>query len=366
MMASVSLQSLVKSYGNALYAVKGIDLEIKDKEFVVLIGPSGCGKTTTLRMVAGLESISGGDILIGGKVVNDVHARDRDIAMVFQNYALYPHMSVFENIAFGLQVRKHKKADIEIKVKNAAQILGIGDYLHRKPKELSGGQRQRVAMGRAIVRDPQVFLFDEPLSNLDAKLREKMRTEIKRIHQSVQATTIYVTHDQVEAMTLADRIVMMNHGKIEQIGTPDDLYYRPASQFVAGFIGNPQMNFFECQVEGNNAEVQLHLATGITLSLPAGLRARCLAYKGEKIILGIRPENLCLASPPTETKNGFSAIIEVVEPLGPDTLVYFRVGEVSACARVEPRAPVKVGEQACFTANMDQIYLFDRQSGLVI
>lgn len=365
-MASVSLQSLVKSYGNSLQAVKGIDLEIRDKEFVVLIGPSGCGKTTTLRMVAGLESISGGEIRIGGKVVNDIHARDRDIAMVFQNYALYPHMTVFENIAFGLRVRKHKKSDIDIKVKNAAQILGIGDYLDRKPKELSGGQRQRVAMGRAIVRDPQVFLFDEPLSNLDAKLREKMRTEIKRIHQNVQATTIYVTHDQVEAMTLADRIVMMNHGRIEQIGTPDDLYYRPASQFVAGFIGNPQMNFFECQVDKDETGIQLHLAGGLTFSVPSRLQPRCQAYVGEKMILGIRPENLYLSGAKAGGENGFAASVEVVEPLGPDTLVYFRIGEASACARVEPHAPVKVGEQVRFTASVDHIYLFDRQSGLVV
>lgn len=365
-MAHVSLRQVVKSYGNALQAVKGIDLEIADKEFVVLIGPSGCGKTTTLRMVAGLESISGGEIWIGDRVVNDLPARDRDIAMVFQNYALYPHLTVYENIAFGLRVRGHSKADIEARVKNAAQILGIGDFLDRKPKALSGGQRQRVAMGRAIVRNPQVFLFDEPLSNLDAKLRAQMRTEIKRIHQSVQATTIYVTHDQVEAMTLADRIVMMNHGKIEQIGTPDDLYHRPASQFVAGFIGSPQMNFFKCEAKSDESGVKLRLNDEIELAVPEVRKGRYAPHGGKKMVFGIRPENLGLAKPGTPAELTFAAKVEVVEPLGPDTLAYFRVGETFACARVEPNAPVRVGEIAMFSPDMELMHLFDGESGAAV
>lgn len=365
-MAHVSLRQVVKSYGNALQAVKGIDLEIADKEFVVLIGPSGCGKTTTLRMVAGLETISGGEIWIGDRVVNDLPARDRDIAMVFQNYALYPHLTVYENIAFGLRVRGYTKADIEARVKQAGQILGIGDYLTRKPKALSGGQRQRVAMGRAIVRNPQVFLFDEPLSNLDAKLRAQMRTEIKRIHQSVQATTIYVTHDQVEAMTLADRIVMMNHGRIEQIGTPDDLYHRPQSQFVAGFIGSPQMNFFECTLQQHESGLKLGLSDEIQLSVPASRKDRYAAQAGKKMVFGIRPENLGLAKPGTEAGMSFPARVEVVEPLGPDTLAYFRLGNTFACARVEPNAPVRVGEVAMFAPDMALMHLFDGENGAAI
>src|SRR6476659_496553 len=248
-MAEVSCRKVVKMYDGGVQAVKGIDLEIADREFVVLVGPSGCGKSTTLRMIAGLEEISEGEIWIGGDVVNDVPPRDRDIAMVFQNYALYPHMSVFDNMAFGLKLRKFPKDEIKRRVDEAARILDIGMLLDRKPRALSGGQRQRVAMGRAIVRNPKVFLFDEPLSNLDAKLRVQMRIEIKRVHQKVRTTTVYVTHDQVEAMTLADRVVVMNRGRIEQIGTPNDLYHAPKTRFVAGFIGSPAMNFLPCRLE---------------------------------------------------------------------------------------------------------------------
>ena len=244
-MAQVTLRKVVKKYDEVL-AVRGIDLDIVDKEFIVLVGPSGCGKSTTLRMIAGLEEISDGDIAIGGNVVNDVPPKDRDIAMVFQNYALYPHMNVYENMSFGLKLKHTPKDEIERRVKQAAQILDITELLDRKPKQLSGGQRQRVAMGRAIVRDPKVFLFDEPLSNLDAKLRVQMRTEIKKVHQKVRTTTVYVTHDQVEAMTLADRVVVMNGGLIEQVGSPNDLYHSPATKFVAGFIGSPAMNFIPC------------------------------------------------------------------------------------------------------------------------
>ena len=267
-MAEVSCRKLVKNYDGGVQAVKGIDLEIADQEFVVLVGPSGCGKTTTLRMIAGLEEISDGEIWIGGDVVNDVPPRDRDIAMVFQNYALYPHMSVFDNMAFGLKLRKFPREEIKRRVDEAARILDIYPLLERKPKALSGGQRQRVAMGRAIVRNPKVFLFDEPLSNLDAKLRVQMRTEIKKVHQTVRTTTVYVTHDQVEAMTLADRVVVMNQGIIEQIGTPQELYHSPATRFVAGFIGSPAMNFLNCRVEDNGAGLSVRVNNQIVLPIP--------------------------------------------------------------------------------------------------
>src|SRR5436309_1650034 len=247
-MAQVSLRKVVKKYDDT-EAVRGIDLDIADKEFVVLVGPSGCGKSTTLRMIAGLEEITGGEIAVDGDVVNDVPPKDRDMAMVFQNYALYPHMTVFQNMSFGLRLKRFPKSEIKVRVNEAARILDITELLDRKPKALSGGQRQRVAMGRAIVRNPKVFLFDEPLSNLDAKLRVQMRTEIKKVHQKVNTTTVYVTHDQVEAMTLADRVVVMNHGRIEQVGSPNELYHSPRTQFVAGFIGSPAMNFVPCRLE---------------------------------------------------------------------------------------------------------------------
>ena len=295
-MAQVSLRKIVKAYEGGVQAVKGIDLEIADHEFVVLVGPSGCGKSTTLRMIAGLEEITSGDIAIGGTVVNDIPPRDRDIAMVFQNYALYPHMSVYDNMAFGLMLRKFPKAEIDRRVKEAARILDITPLLDRKPKALSGGQRQRVAMGRAIVRDPKVFLFDEPLSNLDAKLRVQMRTEIKKVHQTVNTTTVYVTHDQVEAMTLADRVVVMNHGIIEQVGPPQELYHNPATKFVAGFIGSPSMNFIPAKVEQASGALRLHLPQGIVLDVPAARTARYQAHAGKDVLFGIRPEHLTDAS----------------------------------------------------------------------
>src|ERR1700731_4892265 len=272
-MAQVTLRNVVKKYDEVL-AVRGIDLDITDKEFIVLVGPSGCGKSTTLRMIAGLEEISDGDIAIGGHVVNDVPPKDRDIAMVFQNYALYPHMNVYENMSFGLKLKRTPKDEIDRRVKQAAQILDITELLDRKPKQLSGGQRQRVAMGRAIVRDPKVFLFDEPLSHLDAKLRVQMRIEIKRVHQKVRTTTVYVTHDQVEAMTLADRVVVMNHGRIEQIGTPNDLYHNPATRFVAGFIGSPAMNFVPCRLEEGGGKLNIPLLDRIPFPLPPLRAAR--------------------------------------------------------------------------------------------
>ena len=270
-MAEVSVRKVVKNYDGGVQAVKGIDLEIADREFVVLVGPSGCGKSTTLRMIAGLEEITDGEIWIGGDVVNDVPPRDRDIAMVFQNYALYPHMSVFDNMAFGLKLRKFPKDEIKRRVDEAARILDIGMLLDRKPRALSGGQRQRVAMGRAIVRNPKVFLFDEPLSNLDAKLRVQMRTEIKKVHQTVRTTTVYVTHDQIEAMTLADRVVVMNHGVIEQVGSPQELYHSPTTRFVAGFIGSPAMNFLPCRVQdGSNGGLAVRVTDQIVLPVPPG------------------------------------------------------------------------------------------------
>src|SRR5512136_19673 len=272
-MANVALRKVVKKYDRT-EAVRGIDLDIADKEFIVLVGPSGCGKSTTLRMIAGLEEVSGGEIFIGGDLVNDVPPKDRDIAMVFQNYALYPHMTVFENMSFGLRLKRAPKHEIRARVENAARILDITELLERKPKQLSGGQRQRVAMGRAIVRDPKVFLFDEPLSNLDAKLRVQMRTEIKKVHQKVRTTTVYVTHDQVEAMTLADRVVVMNHGRIEQIGTPNELYHKPATRFVASFIGSPAMNFVPCRLEDTGGKLNVRLTDRLAFALPPARAAR--------------------------------------------------------------------------------------------
>src|SRR5688572_17265525 len=286
-MANVSLRKVVKFYDN-VEAVRGIDLEIKDHEFVVLVGPSGCGKSTTLRMIAGLEDITDGEIAIDDHVVNDVPPKDRDIAMVFQNYALYPHMTVADNMSFGLRLKHFPKAEIKARVTEAARILDITELLDRKPKALSGGQRQRVAMGRAIVRNPKVFLFDEPLSNLDAKLRVQMRIEIKRVHQKVRTTTVYVTHDQVEAMTLADRVVVMNQGRIEQIGTPNELYHKPATRFVAGFIGSPAMNFIPCRLEDVGGTLQIRLTDRIAFPLPPARAARYNALpRTEKLLLGL-------------------------------------------------------------------------------
>src|SRR5437667_5998571 len=289
-MANVALRKVVKKYDRT-EAVRGIDLDIADKEFIVLVGPSGCGKSTTLRMIAGLEEVTDGEILIGGDLVNDVPPKDRDIAMVFQNYELYPHMTVYENMSFGLRLKKFPKAEIKSRVEHAARILGITELLERRPRQLSGGQRQRVAMGRAIVRNPKVFLFDEPLSNLDAQLRVQMRTEIKKVHQKVRTTTIYVTHDQVEAMTLADRVVVMHHGLIEQVGTPAQLYHSPATRFVAGFIGSPAMNLLPCTVEQSAGGLRARLSDTIAFALPAERDARYRPHAGKpRLILRLRPE----------------------------------------------------------------------------
>ncbi|MGC8469426.1 MAG: ABC transporter ATP-binding protein [Acetobacteraceae bacterium] len=366
-MAQVSLKKLVKSYDSVLQAVKGIDLEVADEEFVVLVGPSGCGKTTTLRMVAGLEPITSGEISIGGRVVNEVPPRDRDIAMVFQNYALYPHMSVFENIAFGLRMRHVAEADIRTRVAEAARILDIATLLERKPRALSGGQRQRVAMGRAIVRHPKLFLFDEPLSNLDAKLRAQMRTEIKKVHQTVRTTTLYVTHDQVEAMTLADRVVVMNQGRIEQLGTPADVYHRPATRFVAGFIGSPAMNFFPALVAGGGDGPFLELAGDIRLPVPPERAEGLAPWRGKRLELGLRPEHITgphEPEPPGVAR--FPAEIDVTEPMGMETLVHFRVGDVLACGRLDPRLPVAAGQRMALAADLRNMHLIDPQSGRVI
>src|SRR4030081_994571 len=315
-MADVALRNVVKRFDD-VEAVRSIDLDIPNNEFVVLVGPSGCGKSTTLRMIAGLEEVTSGDILIDGELVNDLPPKDRDIAMVFQNYALYPHMTAYENMSFGLRLRKTAKAEIRQRVEHAARILDITDLLDRRPKALSGGQRQRVAMGRAIVRNPKVFLFDEPLSNLDAKLRVQMRTEIKRVHQKVKTTTVYVTHDQVEAMTLADRVVVMHSGKIEQIGTPNDLYHHPKTRFVAGFIGSPAMNLVSARLETDGSGLSLRLSDTLTFPVPESRAAHLRAYTGKEVVFGLRPEHI------TETRGGengsgheFSITLEEGEPKG--------------------------------------------------
>ncbi len=366
-MAGVSVRKVVKSYEGGVQAVRGIDLEIADHEFVVLVGPSGCGKSTTLRMIAGLEEITDGEIWIGGSVVNDVPPRDRDIAMVFQNYALYPHMTVFENMAFGLKLRKFPKAEIRKRVDEAARILDITPLLSRKPKALSGGQRQRVAMGRAIVRNPKVFLFDEPLSNLDAKLRVQMRTEIKKVHQLVPTTTVYVTHDQVEAMTLADRVVVMNGGIIEQVGPPQDLYHRPATKFVAGFIGSPAMNFLPAKLVGANGSLALQIDDGQSLPVPPARHERYAPYRDQEMLLGLRPEHI------TDTReidrSGFApmkANVDVVEPMGMETLIHFWVGPTYAVARISPESTGKPGQTLPLSADMNNMHLIEPATGKVV
>jgi multiple sugar transport system ATP-binding protein len=366
-MAQVNLRKLVKTFDETP-AVRGIDLDIPDKEFVVLVGPSGCGKTTTLRMIAGLEDITDGDVLIGGDVVNDMPPRDRDIAMVFQNYALYPHMTVHENMSFGLRLKKVPKDEIARRVQDAAQILDIGRLLDRKPKQLSGGQRQRVAMGRAIVRHPKVFLFDEPLSNLDAKLRVQMRIEIKKVHQKVRTTTVYVTHDQVEAMTLADRVVVMNNGRIEQAGTPKDLYHSPATKFVAGFIGSPAMNLVSCRLVEAAGALRVRLADGLEFAVPADRSERYRPHAGkERLLFGLRPEHIIEQRPHLEAgQQPFEVRIDVVEPMGMETLVYFAVNGAEVCGRVDPGAARGEGERMKLVADLRRMHLIDDESGIVL
>ncbi len=366
-MAQLSLQNLVKHYDETP-AVRGIDLEIADKEFVVLVGPSGCGKSTTLRMIAGLEDITAGDIRIGDELVNDVPPKDRNIAMVFQNYALYPHMTVYENMSFGLRLRKFPKNEIAKRVENAARILAITELLQRKPKQLSGGQRQRVAMGRAIVRDPKVFLFDEPLSNLDAKLRVQMRTEIKRVHQKVRTTTVYVTHDQVEAMTLADRVVVMNDGRIEQVGTPNDLYHSPATKFVASFIGSPAMNFVPCALEEAAGALRVRLGGDLAFPVPQDRTQRYRSHVGKAgLLFGLRPEHVMEQRPHLEpNQHPFEVELDVTEPMGMETMVFFMINGAEVCGRVNPNAGAQAGARMKLVADLANMHLIDEASGQVL
>jgi multiple sugar transport system ATP-binding protein len=359
-MAQVLMKDLNKKY-DEVHAVKDVNLHVRDKEFMVLVGPSGCGKSTTLRMVAGLEEISTGQIVIGERVVNDLPPKDRDIAMVFQNYALYPHMTVYDNMAFGLKMRKFAKPEIEKRVKEAADILGIQELLKRKPRQLSGGQRQRVAVGRAIVRHPQVFLFDEPLSHLDAKLRVQMRVELKRVHARLETTAIYVTHDQVEAMTLGDRVVVMKDGWIQQVGEPLELYGRPANRFVAGFIGSPAMNFAEVAINEVNGDLWAE-SSGLRVKIPPDRSARLRPYKGQPITMGVRPEDLHVSSGADLPGTLIDAVVDVVEPLGSEILLDVRVGSNSMVARVEPTVRVKVHEPMKLALNPERLHFFDTKT----
>ena len=366
-MAGIILKKVRKAFGKTV-AVCDVDLQIEDREFVVLVGPSGCGKSTTLRMVAGLEDVTQGEIYIGGELVNDMAPKDRDVAMVFQSYALYPYATVYENMAFALRVRKYPKAEIQRRVETAADTLGIRDLLDRRPRQLSGGQRQRVAIGRAIVRNPKIFLFDEPLSNLDAKLRVQMRTEIKQIHQQVGTTILYVTHDQVEAMTLAQRIVVMNGGRIEQIGTPQEMYEQPESRFVAGFIGSPSMNFIPCRLIEISGRFVVAIAGGPTLAIPLARRERYRAYLDREMLLGIRPEH-CIEFRPHEASSDwadFEARVEVVEPLGMDTMLHFKFGGKSICSLVDPYAAKNAGETIRLMVDMKKMHLIEPQTDKVV
>jgi multiple sugar transport system ATP-binding protein len=363
-MGQVVLKDINKFY-DSVHAVKDVNLQIRDKEFVVFVGPSGCGKTTTLRMIAGLEAISSGDISIDGQVVNNLAPMDRDIAMVFQNYALYPHMSVYDNMAFGLKMRKFDKKEIGQRVKEAADILGIGDLLKRKPRQLSGGQRQRVALGRAIVRHPRVFLFDEPLSNLDAKLRVQMRVELKKLHLRLGTTAVYVTHDQVEAMTLGDRVVVMKDGVVQQVGDPLELYNSPANRFVAGFIGSPAMNFATVTMADGNGQVTAKNA-GLEIVLPKAQAERLRPHLGKQLTLGIRPENLHVATDADPAGLTFPTKVEVVEQLGSEILLDVRVGDDNMVAAVDPTVRAKVQEQLRLAVNPERLHFFDAKTEAAI
>ncbi len=368
-MASVELKNIEKKYDNGFIAVPDFSLDIKDKEFVIFVGPSGCGKSTTLRMIAGLEEITGGQLLIDGKVVNDTPPKDRDIAMVFQNYALYPHMTVFDNMAFGLKLRKMPKDEIKEKVTDAAKILGIEELLERKPKALSGGQRQRVAMGRAIVRSPKVFLMDEPLSNLDAKLRVQMRTEISKLHNKLKATFVYVTHDQTEAMTLGTRIVVLKDGYIQQVDSPQNLYNKPNNLFVAGFIGSPQMNFLDVTAIEENGNISLDFGD-YKIKLPAtkGNIIKEKGYIGKEVTLGIRPEDLHdeQAFVSTSKESVIKCKVDVTEMLGAEVFLYMTVKGQSITARVDPRTNAKVDDEVEVAIDVNRIHIFDKETGLTI
>ena len=359
-MAEVRLENVCKIYPGNVKAVDNVNLDIKDKEFLVLVGPSGCGKSTTLRMVAGLEEISSGRIFIGDRLVNDVPPKDRDIAMVFQNYALYPHMTVKENLEFGLKLRKEPKDERDRRVSEAARMLDITHLLERKPKALSGGQRQRVAVGRAIVRQPKVFLFDEPLSNLDAKLRVQMRTEISKLHLRLQATMIYVTHDQIEAMTMGDRIVVMKDGLVQQVDAPLELYEHPVNKFVAGFIGSPPMNFMEGTIEqaGNGLVFN---EGNLRLNIPAKFEKALSGHVGKAVTFGIRPEDLHDAAgyPAEGSRQAISAIVEVIEPMGSEIYLYLTTGKSNFIANVNPEAKAEIEENKSLVINMDKAHFFD-------
>ena len=368
-MASVSLKNIQKVYPNGYEAVKDFNLDIEDKEFVIFVGPSGCGKSTTLRMVAGLEDISSGELIIDGKVMNDVEPKDRDIAMVFQNYALYPHMTVYDNMAFGLKLRKVPKAEIDKMVKEAAKILDLEPLLDRKPKALSGGQRQRVAMGRAIVRSPKVFLMDEPLSNLDAKLRGQMRIEISKLHQRLETTIIYVTHDQTEAMTLGTRIVVMNGGIVQQCDSPQVLYDTPCNLFVAGFIGSPQMNFMDGVVNVAGDKVTLKVGES-DIELPPAKAKKLIdgGYDGKTVVMGIRPEDvhdeqMFIESSPNTV---IQSTIRVYEMLGAEVYLYFDYAGSSLTARVDPRTTARTGHTVKFALDAEKIHVFDKETELTI
>ncbi len=367
-MASLSLRNVYKIYDGNVTAVKDFNLEIADKEFIIFVGPSGCGKSTTLRMIAGLEDISKGELYIGDTLVNDVSPKDRDIAMVFQNYALYPHMSVYDNMAFGLKLRKTPKDEIKRRVEEAARILGIEQFLERKPKALSGGQRQRVAMGRAIVRDPKVFLLDEPLSNLDAKLRAQMRTEISKLHQRLGTTFIYVTHDQTEAMTLGTRIVVMKDGVIQQVDTPQNLYDAPGNMFVAGFIGSPQMNFVDAVVEKKGSDYFLKFDK-YEIPVPADKSAggKLDAYVGKEVCFGIRPEHVHDETEElAKAKIKFEANVDVTELMGAEIYLYVNIAGQPITARVEPTSKAKVGDKVEICFSLDKIHIFDKETEQII
>ncbi|MGQ2375419.1 ABC transporter ATP-binding protein [Companilactobacillus zhachilii] len=368
-MVEIDLNHLYKKYSNSEesdYAVSDFDLHIKDKEFIVFVGPSGCGKSTTLRMIAGLEDITKGDLIINGKRENDTAPKDRDIAMVFQNYALYPHMTVYDNMAFGLKLRKYDKSEIDKKIQYAAEVLGLKEYLSRKPSELSGGQRQRVALGRAIVRDAPIFLMDEPLSNLDAKLRVNMRAEIARLHQSLKTTTIYVTHDQTEAMTMADRIVVMSMGEVQQIGTPKEVYSTPKNKFVAGFIGSPSMNFFDVTYRDG----MIDDGKGLRLKVPEG-RSKVLdeqGYSGKKISMGLRPEDIHAEGAVEEAwpNSTVTANVVVSELLGSTSMLYSKVDDTEFVAIVDARDYHKPGDYVKLTFDLNKAHFFDDETSNAI
>ncbi len=365
-MAQVKLVNVAKKFGK-VQAVEDFTLHIEDGEFVVFVGPSGCGKSTVLRCIAGLEEITSGEIYIGEKLVNDIHPKDRNIAMVFQNYALYPHMDVYENMAFALKQKKVPKQEIDDKVRSSARMLRIDQLLDRKPRELSGGQRQRVALGRAIVRNPQVFLFDEPLSNLDAKLRILMRAELLDLHQKLRTTSIYVTHDQVEAMTMGDRLVVMNQGRIQQLDTPEKLYDYPVNRFVAGFIGSPPMNFIGCRVTKKDGKLYA-TAEAMNFRIPEEKAGKLGAYIGKDVALGLRPEHILepLSSAQRVEGETFHASVWMVEPLGSEKFVHLRVGTTTLVSKMASHIPLKIGEDGLFVAGMDHAYFFDKDTELVI